>query len=132
MPKDFPRARRVADEIQRELAELIRLELKDPRVGLITVTGVEVTSDLEHAKIFVTSLNPQATHQDVLAGLKRAAGFLRSQLARRMKLRLVPQLSFVYDESVEHGMHLSQLIDQAIAEDARHPRDGGTPDKNSE
>lgn len=123
MPKDFPRSRRVADEIQRELAEVIRLELKDPRVGLITVTGVEVTSDLEHAKVFVTSLNPQATHEDVLAGLKRAGGFLRSRLAHRMKLRLVPQLTFAYDESVEQGMHLSQLIDQAIAEDAKHPKD---------
>jgi ribosome-binding factor A len=123
MPKDFPRSRRVADEIQRELAGIIRLEVKDPRVGLITVTGVEVTSDLEHAKVFITSLNPQGTHQDALAALKRASGFLRSQLGRRMQLRLVPQLSFVYDESVEQGMHLSQLIDQAIAEDAKHPKD---------
>lgn len=123
MPKDFPRSRRVADEIQRELAEIIRLELKDPRVGLITITGVEVTNDLEHAKVFVTSLNPKATHQEVLAGLRRAGGFMRSQLAHRMKLRLVPQLTFAYDESVEQGMHLSQLIDQAIAEDTKHPKD---------
>lgn len=123
MPKDFPRSRRVADEIQRELAGIIRMEVKDPRVGLITITGVEVTSDLEHAKVFITSLNPQGTHLDALAGLKRASGFLRSQLGRRMQLRLVPQLSFVYDESVEQGMHLSQLIDQAIAEDAKHPKD---------
>lgn len=123
MPKDFPRSRRVADEIQRELAGIIRMEVKDPRVGLITITGVEVTSDLEHAKIFITSLNPQGSHQDALTGLKRASGFLRSQLGRRMQLRLVPQLTFVYDESVEHGMHLSQLIDQAIAEDAKHPKD---------
>lgn len=75
------------------------------------------------AKVFITSLNPQGTHQDALAGLKRAGDFLRSQLGRRMQLRLVPQLSFVYDESVEHGMHLSQLIDQAIAEDAKNPKD---------
>ncbi|NWG38371.1 MAG: 30S ribosome-binding factor RbfA [Hydrogenophilaceae bacterium] len=126
MPKDFPRSRRVADEIQRELAEIIRLELKDPRIGLITITGVEVTNDLEHARIFITRLTtkPAATsHEDVLHALRRAAGFLRSQLAQRMKLRLVPQLTFAYYESVERGMHLSQLIDQAIAEDARHPRD---------
>ncbi len=126
MPKDFPRSRRVADEIQRELAEIIRLELKDPRVGLITITGVEVTNDLEHARIFITSMSakPTATsHDDVLNALRRATGFLRSQLAHRMKLRIVPQLAFAYDESVERGMHLSQLIDQAIAEDARHPKD---------
>jgi ribosome-binding factor A len=126
MPKDFPRSRRVADEIQRELAEIIRLELKDPRIGLITITGVEVTNDLEHAKIFVTSLTTQPAetgHEEVLRALRRAAGFLRSQLAHRMKLRMVPQLTFAYDESVERGMHLSQLIDQAIAEDAKHPKD---------
>ncbi len=126
MPKDFPRSRRVADEIQRELAEIIRLELKDPRVGLITITGVDVTNDLEHAKIFITSLSTKpatTSHDDVLRALSRASGFLRSQLAHRMKLRLVPQLTFAYDESVERGMHLSQLIDQAIAEDARHPKD---------
>ncbi len=126
MPKDFPRSRRVADEIQRELAEIIRLELKDPRIGLITITGVEATNDLEHAKVFVTSLTAkpgESSHEEVLRALRRAAGFLRSQLAHRMKLRLVPQLTFAYDESVEHGMHLSQLIDQAIAEDAKHPKD---------
>lgn len=127
MAKDFPRSRRVADEIQRELAEIIRLELKDQRVGMITITGVEVTHDLEHAKIFVTSLatgpSAQASHEEVLRALRHAAGFLRSQLAHRMRLRMVPQLTFAYDESVERGMHLSQLIDQAIAEDATHPKD---------
>ena len=123
MPKDFPRSRRVADQIQRELAEIIRLELKDPRVSLITVTDVEVTSDLEHAKVFVTSLSRTADHTALLKALQRAAGFLRSQLSRRMKLRTVPALSFEYDMSVERGMELSQLIDQAIAEDSTHPKD---------
>jgi ribosome-binding factor A len=126
MPKDFPRSRRVADEIQRALAEVIRLELKDPRIGLITITGVEVTNDLEHAKVFVTSLTAKpdsASHENVLGTLGRATGFLRSQLAHRMKLRMVPQLTFAYDESVERGMHLSHLIDQAIAEDAKHPKE---------
>jgi ribosome-binding factor A len=123
MPKDFPRSRRVADQIQRELAEVIRLELKDPRVSLVTITDVVVTSDLEQAKIYVTSLSPTVEHAAVLAGLQRAAGFLRSQLSRRMKLRIVPALSFDYDTSVERGMKLSQLIDQAIAEDSTHPKD---------
>lgn len=132
MPRDFPRSRRVADEIQRELADIIRLELKDPRAGLITITGVDVTSDLEHAKVFVTRLttgpSSEATHQETLRTLRHAAGFLRSQLAHRMKLRIVPQLVFAYDDSVEQGMHLSQLIDQAIAEDARHTHDEEAPD----
>lgn len=126
MPKDFPRSRRVADQLQRELADIIRLEIKDPRVGLVTITSVEVTSDLEHAKVFITSLKATdaiVDHEAVLNALRRASGYMRSQLAHRMKLRLVPQLSFVYDESIERGMHLSQLIDQAVADDAKHPKD---------
>lgn len=126
MPKDFPRSRRVADQLQRELADIIRQEIKDPRVGLITITSVEVTNDLEHAKIFVTSLtatDAPSPHEAVLAALRRATGYMRSQLAHRMKLRLMPQLSFVYDDSTERGMHLSQLIDQAIADDAKHPKE---------
>jgi ribosome-binding factor A len=123
MPKEFPRSRRVADQIQRELAEIIRLDLNDPRVNLVTVTDVEVSADLEHAKIFVTSLNPATDHAAALTCLQRATGILRSRLSHRMRLRLVPALSFEYDTSVERGMELSQLIDQAIAEDATHPKD---------
>jgi ribosome-binding factor A len=120
MPKDFPRARRIAEQIQRELAEIIRLELKDPRVGLITLTDVEVSQDHEHAKVYFTLLSGQAQAEETLNGLRRAAGFLRSQLAHRMKLRIVPELRFVYDTSVERGMDLSRLIDEEIAEDKRH------------
>lgn len=126
MPKDFPRSRRVADQLQRELADIIRHEIKDPRVGIITITSVEVTNDLEHAKVFVTSLMPTdapSPHEAALNALRRGTGYMRSQLAHRMKLRLVPQLSFVYDESIERGMHLSQLIDQAVADDAKHPKE---------
>lgn len=126
MPKDFPRSRRVADQLQRELADIIRHEIKDPRVGIITITSVEITNDLEHAKVFVTSLMPTdapSPHEAALNALRRGTGYMRSQLAHRMKLRLVPQLSFVYDESIERGMHLSQLIDQAVADDAKHPKE---------
>jgi len=123
MPKDFPRARRVADQIQRELPELIRQEVKDPRVGMLTITEVEVNRDMEFAKVFFTTLGGQAEHEDCLEGLKRASGFLRTQLSHRMQLRVVPKLSFVYDHSVERGIQLSQLIEAAIAEDAKHPKD---------
>lgn len=123
MPKDFPRARRVADQIQRELPELIRLEVKDPRVGMLTITEVEVNRDMEHAKVFFTTFGDQASHDACLQGLQRAAGFLRSQLGARMQLRIVPKLQFVYDQSIERGMSLSKLIDDAVAEDARHPHD---------
>ncbi len=115
MPKDYARTDRVAEQIQRELAELLRQEVKDPRVKMITLTGVEVTRDYAHAKVFYTTL--EGASKAVQEGLERASGFLRSQLAHAMKLRITPQLHFVYDASVEYGAHLSQLIEQAVASD---------------
>lgn len=123
MPKDISRPRRVAEQIQRELAELIHLEVKDPRVGMVTLTGVDVTPDYAHAKVYFTLLGGTAQTASATAGLQRAAGFLRSQLAQRMKLRITPQLHFVHDASVENGAHLSQLIDAAIADDRSHSSD---------
>jgi ribosome-binding factor A len=117
MAKDYARTDRIAEQIQRELAQMIRLEVKDPRVKKVTLTGVEVTNDHAHAKVFYTSLDGDS--QDLLQGLERAAGFMRSQLAHAMKLRITPQLHFVYDASVERGAHLSQLIDQAVASDKK-------------
>ncbi len=121
MAKDFARTERVAEQIQRELAELLRLEVKDPRVRMVTLTGVEVARDYSHAKVFYTTL--QGADKAVQQGLERAAGFLRSQLAHSMKLRVMPQLHFVYDTSVERGARLSQLIDEAVASDSTHPKD---------
>lgn len=115
MPKDYPRGRRIADQIQRELSEIIRMELKDPRVGLITITDVEVTQDNEHAKVFFTALGEPVQQEAAERALNHAAGFLRSSLAKVMKLRIVPQLRFTYDVSVERGVRLSNLIDEAIA-----------------
>ncbi len=114
MPKDFARGRRVGEQIQRELAEIVRLEMKDPRIGLITFTGVEVTPDLAHAKVYFTLLGDADKQAEVRAALQHGAGFLRSQLAQRLKLRTMPQLHFQYDESVERGMRLSRLIDEAV------------------
>ena len=115
MPKDYSRSRRIAEQIQRELAGLVRLELKDPRVaGLLTITDVEVSADQSHAKVFFTLLGDETRIKETTAGLTRAAGFLRTQLAQRMKLRTVPTLEFKYDASVERGMKLSRLIDEAV------------------
>jgi ribosome-binding factor A len=111
------RLRRVADQIQRELAELVRTELKDPRVGMITLTGVEVSPDLAHARVFFTSLAGAERREDTLQGLGRAGGFLRTLLGARLKVHNVPELRFVYDESVESGIRLAQLIDAAVAAD---------------
>lgn len=122
MPKDYPRSRRIADQVQRELSDIIRLELKDPRVGMITITDVDVSPDNKNARVFFTVLGDKSRIEDALSGLRRAAGFLRSCLAQRMEMRSVPQLQFRHDASVERGMHLSQLIDTAVAEDAAHGR----------
>ena len=122
MPRDYPRSRRIAEQVQRELSDIVRLELKDPRVGMITITDVEVTDDQSHARVFFTVLGDEARVAGAAEGLKHAAGFLRSELARRMKLRAVPQLQFKHDESVERGMRLSQLIDDAVAQDAARGR----------
>jgi len=108
------RLRRVADQIQRELSALLRVELKDPRVGLITLTGVEVSPDLAHAKVFFTTLGDAQSLEDALAGLGHAAGFLRTRLGRRLRLRVTPELHFHYDASIERGVRLSQLIDAAV------------------
>jgi ribosome-binding factor A len=115
------RLRRVADQIQRELSGLLRSELKDPRVRMVTLTGVEVSPDIGHAKIFFTVLGDADALAQTESGLKRAAGFLRSQLGLRLKLRMTPELHFHYDPSVEHGVRLSKLIEAAVS----GKKDGG-------
>ena len=123
MPRDFPRSRRIAEQIQRELADVVRLELKDPRVsGLVTITDVEVSPDQSHAKVFFTLMGDEKKIAATTEGLRRAAGFLRTQLAQRMKLRTIPQLDFRYDASIERGVKLTRLIDEAV----------GTPHKSPE
>lgn len=122
MAKDYSRTQRIGDQMQRELAQLIRREIKDPRVGLVTITAVDVSRDVGHAKIFITVMGKDSA-QDIAQNLRvlnDAAGFLRMQLGRAMQLRNVPQLHFHYDESVMRGAHLSALIDRAVAEDSQH------------
>jgi ribosome-binding factor A len=119
MPRDFPRSRRIAEQVQRELSDIIRLELKDPRVGMITLTDVEVTPDGAHARVYFTLLGEPSRIDEAAEGLQHAAGYLRSQLAKCLNVRTVPQLQFKYDPSVERGARLSQLIDAAVAEDTK-------------
>jgi ribosome-binding factor A len=115
--KSIPgRGVRVADQIQRDLAEIIAYELKDPRVGMITITEVQVTPDYAHAKVFFTTLvdNDEAI-QNTLTGLRQAAGFIRGQLGRRLTIHTTPEVHFVHDISTARGMQLSKLIDEANA-----------------
>lgn len=124
MSKNPTRLGRIADQIQRDLAELIRTEVKDPRIGLVTLTGVEMSSDCRHAKVFFTVLGEAEATRNAQDGLQRASGFLRSRLAGSLRLRVMPELHFVYDTSVEHGVRLSRLIDEAVA--GGHRDDTGT------
>jgi ribosome-binding factor A len=114
MPRDFSRTLRIAEQIQRDLADLLRIEVKDPRIGMVTLTGVEVTADYAHAKVYFTTLGDADQISAASEGLNCAAGFLRHELGHRIKLRSIPQLHFIYDESVERGVRLSQLIDAAV------------------
>ena len=131
-----PRSQRVADQIRREIANLIQMEVSDPRVGMISVLRVEVSKDFAYAKVYVTVLNSMTDTAELnastltepgkldqleidenLKALNKAAGYLRSMLAKRLTIRTVPKLKFFYDGSVAKGQRLSSLIDDAIAAD---------------
>jgi ribosome-binding factor A len=110
MARKSGRANKVGDQVLRLLSEIVRRELRDPRVGMITLTAVEMSPDCAHATVYFTCLD--AAHvPEAVEGLSRAAGFLRSQLARQIKLYVTPELRFAYDQSIERGARLSQLID---------------------
>ena len=113
--KSFSRKDRVSEQIRRELAELIRTELKDPRVGMISLTDVEVTADYAHAKVFFSAMAGSAHLDEVMTGLQKASGFLRRELGKRISIHMTPQLHFVYDQSLERGADLSALIQKAVA-----------------
>lgn len=115
MPKNFTRADRVAQQIQRDVAELIRGDLDHPQARLITITDVEVTRDYSHAKIFYTFLGDAKQTEEIAEVLEHAKGYLRSRLARGISLYKMPELHFVYDHSVENGVNLSNLIDRAVS-----------------
>ena len=123
MPKEYSRSQRVVEQIRRELGELIRLEVKDPRVGFITLTDVEITPDYAHAKVYFTSMTGEADVPEILQGLRRASGFLRRELGRRVRIHTTPELHFHYDRSVEQGSRLSKLIDEVVREDESRHRD---------
>lgn len=125
MPKEFSRGQRVAEQIRRDLAELIRLEVKDPRVGFISLTDVELSADFAHAKVFFSSMKGEEGLAEILQGLQRASGFLRRELGKRVRIHTLPELHFVYDCSLEQGSRLSALIDEAVRSDQK-------PDQSSD
>lgn len=125
-PRGYNRTDRIADQIQRDLAVLLQREIKDPRVGMVTVSGVKVAKDLSFADIYVTfmTLEKDDEVKEALAVLEHASGFLRSMLAKGIKLRVMPRLRFHFDKVIVTAPRLSSLIDQAVAEDkSRHHAD---------
>jgi ribosome-binding factor A len=130
MPKEYPRTVRVGERIRRDLAQIIRDKLDNLRVALVSITDVEISRDLAHARVFVSCLgNSESERESVVAELNHASGFLRHELARGLTMRGVPKLSFRYDGSIGEGSRLSKLITEVVADDeARHqPDDGAIP-----
>jgi ribosome-binding factor A len=125
VPREFNRSERVAGSLRRELAQLIQAEIKDPEVGFIGLSDVEVSRDLAHAKVYVTVFEPEKAASSLKA-LSRAAGFLRKRLGQQMRIRAVPELHFLHDASVETGHRMDDLIDAAVASDRPESGDQAT------
>lgn len=123
MTRQFSRTRRIADQIQKELAQVIQQELKDPRVSWLTISAVEVSKDLAHATVYFTVLNDEPNLVEIQKVLGRVSGFLRHELGRRMRMRTIPELHFKYDDSLARGSKLSALIDAAVEADKKSADD---------
>lgn len=123
MAREFKRSDRVAQELQKEIAIILQREVKDPRIGMVTVSDVEVSSDLAYAKVFVTFLfdNDEGAVKNGMKGLEKAAPYIRTLVGKSMRLRIVPEIRFLYDSSLVDGMRMSNLVTQVVKNDqARH------------
>jgi ribosome-binding factor A len=118
MPREFSRSQRMAEQIRRDIAEIVRDELKDPRMGFFSITAVKLARDLGHALIYCTVIEKDK-REETIATLNRAAGFIRTSLAKRIRARTVPTLKFVNDDSVERGAAMEDLIRKAINSDEK-------------
>jgi ribosome-binding factor A len=112
------RMRRVEGAMKAVLSDAIAKDLKDPRIGFVTVTGVKTSTDLRHARVYVSVLGDEPERSASMDGLRSAHGFLQHRLATELALKHTPALSFEYDESIDQGMRISQLLDQAAAREA--------------
>lgn len=129
MKKNSVKNIRVNSEVQREMSQIIREDLKDPRIHPMTsVMSVEVTPDLKFAKIFVSVLGDEEAKEKTMEGLKKSAAYARHQLARRMNLRNTPELTFVLDTSIEYGVMMSKKIDELKNRSEDVPEEGGVPE----
>ncbi|MBW1251306.1 30S ribosome-binding factor RbfA [Pantoea allii] len=131
MAKEFGRPQRVSQELQKEVAMILQREIKDPRLGMmVTVSGVEVSRDLAYAKVFVTFLNDKDEEavQNGLKALKEASGYIRTLLGKAMRLRIVPELTFFYDNSLVEGMRMSNLVTNVVKKDVERRGPESTDD----
>ena len=122
MAREFSRTDRIADAIQRILAQLLQFEVRDPRIGMVNINDVQVTRDLAFAKVYVTFVGCETDDEskEAAEALNRASGFLRSRLAKELDIRTTPKLQFIYDATSVRGQALSSLIDKAVAADQAH------------
>ncbi|WP_227766597.1 30S ribosome-binding factor RbfA [Zhaonella formicivorans] len=112
----FQRSQRVAEEMKREVAEILRNELKDPRIGFVTITSVEVSGDLRYAKVYVSVYGKSEEQKQTLEALNKASGFVRREIGKRIQLRYTPEIVFKFDESIEHGAKIAELLNKVQAE----------------
>lgn len=122
MPKEFSRSQRMAEQIRRDLAEIVRDELHDPRIGFLSFTAVKLNRDLSNAVVYCSVMD-EAEKEESLETLNRAAGFLRSSLASRIRARTVPALKFIHDDSVTRGAAMEELIRKAVSSDEQNNTD---------
>ncbi len=118
MAKEYSRTSRVSQQVQKELARILQQEVKDPRIGMVTIAGVDITRDLAYAKVFVTFLTiGDQTNEESLEGLNSAAGYIRRLLGKAMRLRIVPEVRFCFDETLTEGLRISELVSSAVRDD---------------
>jgi ribosome-binding factor A len=106
------RTGRVGEQIKKELSQILQFEFKDPRLGFLTVTGVDLTNDLSQAKVFLSVMGTEQQKEDTLKALANGTGFIRTELGKRIRLRIVPQLIFSLDTSIDYGSHIQKLLGQ--------------------
>lgn len=126
MPREFSRSQRMAEQLRRELAEIVRQEIKDPRLGFVSFTEIRMSRDLSHALVYTSAFDTEH-QQESIQILNGAAGFIRSQVAQRIRARIVPTLKFVVDDSASRGAAMDSLINEAIERDRKHADDPDDP-----
>lgn len=132
-PRGYKRTDRISDQIQRDLALMLQRDIKDPRIGMVTISSVKVSKDLSFADIYVTFMDKEseADARDAMKALDSASGFLRSALAKLLSIRVMPKLRFHYDNTIVEGARLDSLIKRALAEDQAHGKSSDAPEEDA-